>query len=124
MTRESRRACTASSATERSDDEPHSVEVGQAAGRTPSRGCCNARRPTLTLRRARADASWPFLAGSRRLRHNVAVIDSRARGQRGFELPEDEYTSEVIHRHAHRFFEQESGTRFLYRCMSRRTALM
>lgn len=53
----------------------------------------------------------------------LAVIDSRERGTRGLELTEDEYTSEVIHRHAHTFYDQERGTVFKYRCSTRRTKM-
>jgi hypothetical protein len=51
----------------------------------------------------------------------TAVVDSRDRGPRGDELTENEYTSEVTHRHAHTFYEQSRGTVFRYRCSNRRT---
>jgi hypothetical protein len=57
----------------------------------------------------------------RECRTTLAVIDSKTRGRQGDALAEDEYTSEVIHRHAHRFVEQPLGTRFKYRCSTTRT---
>ena len=50
----------------------------------------------------------------------LAVIDSKTRGDADG-LTEDEYTSEVIHRHAHRFATQQPGSVFKYRCSERRT---
>jgi hypothetical protein len=53
----------------------------------------------------------------------LAVIDSRVRGPAAETLSEDEYTSEVIHRHAHRFIAQEPGSIFKYRCSERRARI-
>lgn len=53
----------------------------------------------------------------------LAVIDSRERGPAGVDLTEDEYCSEVIHRHAHTFSDQEAGRWFKYRCSNRRTEI-
>lgn len=56
-------------------------------------------------------------------RTTLAVIDSRTRGPAAEGLSEDEYTSDVIHRHAHRFATQDAGTIFKYRCSERRTRI-
>jgi hypothetical protein len=54
-------------------------------------------------------------------RTTLAIIDSRERGTRAEDLSESQYTSEVIHRHAHTFYVQERGRVFKYRCSTRRT---
>jgi hypothetical protein len=47
----------------------------------------------------------------------VAVVDSSVRPE---DLTVDQYRREVVHRHAHRFVEQEAGTVFRYRATARR----
>lgn len=53
------------------------------------------------------------------LRHNttLAVIDKDKLKDSG--LNQEQYWREVIHRHAHRFAEQDAGSVFKYHCSNR-----
>ena len=51
---------------------------------------------------------------------SVAVIDA---GGRPDDLSFDTYQRDVVHRHAHRFVDQDAGTAYRYRATARRTRI-
>jgi hypothetical protein len=55
----------------------------------------------------------------RRHKTTLAVIDKEKLDASG--LTQEQYWREVIHRHAHKFVVQDSGSIFKYHCSDRRT---